>query len=131
MYRIASSTTASTHDSGIKACAAHVMESMGQTAGVHPNERADVEDLRDEASSVDDLRVDAFRDKRSARCTHRASLRSSLFCNERKFCAAHCSTMACGGTSVVHSPRDIAASQNCMTMLVIGRWFAISSDTVQ
>lgn len=36
-------------------------DSRKQNAGIHPNERAEIEDLRDEAFRVDDFRVDDFR----------------------------------------------------------------------
>jgi hypothetical protein len=37
------------------------MESREQTAGIHPNEGEDTEDLRDAALRVEDFRVDDFR----------------------------------------------------------------------
>jgi hypothetical protein len=102
-----------------------------QLTSIHPFEGTEDfcgDDLRVDDFRVDDLRAD---DLRSARCSRRSSLRSSLRCNERRLWAAHCSRTAGGGISAVHSPRDIAASQNCMTMLVIGRWFSTSSEIVQ
>ena len=53
-------TTTNAHNGGNEACATHVIESEEQDVGVHPSDRADIEDLRDVAFRVDDFRVDNF-----------------------------------------------------------------------
>jgi hypothetical protein len=78
------------------------------------------DDFRIEDFLVEDLRVSSLR-----------SLRSSRLCNDRRFWLAQRSKIACGGCSAVLSPRAMAASQNCITTLVMGRWFSTSSATVQ
>ena len=59
------------------------------------------------------------------------SRRLTLSCSARRFCRCHCSMTCGGGTSTVHSPRVIAASQCCMMMLVTGKWSSAVSEMVQ